>query len=118
MIVNADILKSQISSALYKLGDYAGAVAKSLREQGIKGERQSCKTCPIAAFLTKKFPGLIFEVGRYRVQTFEPVKPITGYTRPAEFLFEIPLPAACEAFVNDFDNLYKYKDLFQPQRVT
>lgn len=45
---------SKLEELLDELGDFPGAVAAALKEQGIKGRRANSNYCPIANYLKSK----------------------------------------------------------------
>jgi hypothetical protein len=46
-----------LKQALAALGDTADEIAASLQAQGIKGAREDNRSCPVARYLEKVFPG-------------------------------------------------------------
>lgn len=65
-------------------------VASFLFIQGVRGERQRCRTCPIAVYLTRA-TGAIVDVTSVAVHPFKPSQ-------------RIDLPDSAIAFIDEFDD--------------
>lgn len=54
---------NNVRAALADLGGSGRAVEATLRRNGIRGERGKCRSCPVAKYLTRLFPGCHVTVG-------------------------------------------------------
>lgn len=91
-----------IRDALAALGPTADRVAETLRLFGIKGQRETCNSCPVAEYLHRVVEGVSFvEVRRMTVRVL----------RDVGVLVAVDTPTPVHRFVDAFDGGAWYQDL-------
>lgn len=91
-----------IAIALLALGDTADRVAATLTAGGWHGERKECTRCPVAVFLSSRFPNCSIMVGDIEAR----VATADGHYAQAD------LPDPVADFILDFDR-GRYRELVE-----